>query len=74
MLQQAYNSRMPDLNERTSILQRTREKSRESLERHTADLRDMRDVADRAADDLEKRKKYRRKRSESVTRRDRKRA
>jgi hypothetical protein len=72
MLQEAYNSRMPDLNEQTSILRRTREKARESLEQHTADLRGMRDVANRAAHDLETRKKYRRQRAESVTRRERK--
>jgi hypothetical protein len=57
---------MPDYKEQSRAARNLRDTAKNSLERHTADLRDMNDVASRAAEDLETRKKYRRKRAKSV--------
>ncbi len=62
---------MKRLTEQTSTTRRARDKAKQSLDRYTADLRDMKDVANRAAGDLETRKEYRRKRAESMRARER---
>jgi len=57
---------MGRLSEQADTTSRARDKAKESLDRHTADLHDMTEVADRAAKDLQRRKQYRRKRAESM--------
>ena len=47
---------MTDYAEQTRVARNQTDNAKESQKRHASDLREMRDVADRAAEDLETRK------------------